>query len=294
LSTDKVSEALKNFGLTKKEADTYTFLAIHGAQRSGEIAKKTKMHRGEVYRILKNLQAKGLVQSTLEAPTRFIAVPFENLIESFIESKRNEAASIENAKQDLIKDWTAISKNDSELQTKKFAVLEGRQKIYRKFLEMVNKTERQLSTITSAQALIRIDQFGIIEAALIHPLKSRVQFKLITEVTKENLATVKHILNQADSAGINLHGRTLESGSNPIPQMVIRDGEEAVFFIKAQADLPQSEQDQSCLWTDSKSLVHAFQKLFDEAWGNSSSDLRDRARQIAYDGPRDFRFSGTC
>jgi len=287
LSSENILKTLKNFGLTEKEAAIYIFLAKQGAKRSGEIAKGIKTHRSEVYRMIKSLQTKGLMESTLESPTRFTVVPFEHLVESFIESKRNEAASIEKMKQDLIKDWRAISKNASEIQLEKFAVLEGRQKIYRKILEMVNKTKYQLSSITTAQALVRINQFGIIDAALTHPLKSRVKFLLITEVTKENLATVKHILNQVDSAGINLHGKTPELGSKPYAQMVIKDGKEAVFFTKAQADLPQSEQDQACLWTDSKSLVQAFQQLFDESWRNSS-DLETRVRELVLSGIREF------
>ena len=274
-----MGEILKEVGLTEKEATVYIFLSQRGIQRSGEIAKGVKTHRAEVYRILKNLQDKGFVEATLESPTRFIPVPFATIIDSFVESKQQEADKIEKARQELLENWNALTKPRMELMPEKFAVLEGRQKIYRKFLEMVNKTKSQLSAITTAQALVRINQFGIVDAALTHPLKSRVAFKFITELTKENLATARHILNQADSAGINLQGRTSELGLKPYPQMVIRDEEEAVFFTKSQADLPLAEQDKTCLWTDSKSLVQAFQQLFNESWRNSS-DLKAQVNQL--------------
>ena len=54
-----------------------------------------KIDKGQIYRILKNLQKKGLVEATLEYPTRFTAVPFEKVIDSFIKSKREEVAQIE-------------------------------------------------------------------------------------------------------------------------------------------------------------------------------------------------------
>src|SRR5208283_6176732 len=109
LSTENILKILRDFGLTKKEAEIYIFLAKHGVQRSGEIAKGIKTHRGEVHRMLKSLQTKGLIHSTLESPSRFATVPFETAIDSFIKTKRDEAASVESARRDLLEDWNLIS-----------------------------------------------------------------------------------------------------------------------------------------------------------------------------------------
>jgi sugar-specific transcriptional regulator TrmB len=101
LGEEPVRKVLKSLGLTEKEVGVYIFLAKHGVQRSGEIGKRIKTDRSEVYRILKSLQAKGLVEATLEAPTRFTAVPFETILDSFIKAKRDEAASVETAKKGI-------------------------------------------------------------------------------------------------------------------------------------------------------------------------------------------------
>jgi len=272
VNTGNLSEALKNFGLTEKEAATYIFLANQGAQRSGAIAKGTKTHRAEIYRILKSLQVKGLVQPTLESPTRFTATPFEKVVDSFIKSKREEADSIEKAKQELLKDWDAANKCILDQQLEKFLVIEGRKRIYSKILEMVNRSKSQSSAIITPQALARISEFGVIDAALSKPSMPRVQFRLITELAKENLDTIKTILNR--STKLDLQFRTPELGLKAYPQMLIIDEAEAIFFTKSQADLPPAEQDTTCLWSDCKSLVDAFQQLFDQLWRNSQ-DFRE-------------------
>jgi HTH-type transcriptional regulator, sugar sensing transcriptional regulator len=83
-----IHEILKNFSLTEKESDVYIFLAKKGILKSSEIAKGSNNHKAETYRILKNLQSKGVIELTLESPTRYSAIPFETLLDNFIKSER--------------------------------------------------------------------------------------------------------------------------------------------------------------------------------------------------------------
>ena len=100
LKKNTIEQALQNFGLTKKETQIYICLAKHGIQKGGEIAKRTETAKAVVYRILKILHRKGFVESTLEFPVRFKAVPFENILDSHIKAKHEEARQIETAKKD--------------------------------------------------------------------------------------------------------------------------------------------------------------------------------------------------
>ncbi len=103
MSEEKLRNVLRSFGATEKEAETYIFLAKHGILKGGEIAKRTKTHKGLTYRILGNLQRKGLVEATLEAPARFAAVPFEAVLDLNIKIRQEETARIEAQKIDLLR-----------------------------------------------------------------------------------------------------------------------------------------------------------------------------------------------
>jgi sugar-specific transcriptional regulator TrmB len=115
---ENIKRVLKDFGLTETEAEVYLFLAKHDALKGTEIARQIKKDKAQVYHILKSLQAKGLAESTLEAPARFAPVPFEKVVESTINAKREEAARIENAKEELLSYWKNISKTKPELPRK--------------------------------------------------------------------------------------------------------------------------------------------------------------------------------
>src|SRR3989337_3161923 len=127
---ENIKKVLKEFGLTETEAEVYLFLAKHGVLKGTEIARQIKKDKAKVYHSLRSFQAKGLVESTLEAPVRFAPVPFEKVVESTIKAKREEATRIENAKEELFDYWKNISKTKPELPLEKFVVIERHQKAY--------------------------------------------------------------------------------------------------------------------------------------------------------------------
>lgn len=128
LSEKAIRHVLKDFGLTKTEGDLYLFLARHGPLKGTEIAKRIKKDKAQVYRFLKSLQTKGLVEATLEKPYRFTCVPFETVVESTIKTKRDEAKRIENMKQELFDYWKKTNRTMPRSPLEKFVVINGTKK----------------------------------------------------------------------------------------------------------------------------------------------------------------------
>jgi sugar-specific transcriptional regulator TrmB len=116
----KLEDTLKTFGFTVRETEIYIYLGKRGPQKVSEIAKTLKSNKGLVYRILKNLEQKGLVEGTLESPTRYVVVPFEKIIDNYVQSKREEAARIEEAKHDLLSDWKRFRRTEPEDSLERF------------------------------------------------------------------------------------------------------------------------------------------------------------------------------
>jgi sugar-specific transcriptional regulator TrmB len=169
LGSEALANALKEYGVTEKEVEVYILLVKRGAQKTGQITKQLKKNKGLVYRILKNLQKKGLVEATLEYPTRFVAVQFEKVIDSFIKSKQKEITRIIETKKDLVSDWKKINKSELESPVEKFVVIEERKRIFQKMSQMIKETNFQLSAISTVSDLVRAEQFGVFD--LISSLK---------------------------------------------------------------------------------------------------------------------------
>jgi sugar-specific transcriptional regulator TrmB len=121
-------KALENilvaFGITEKELEVYIFLTKHGALKGGEIARHLKKDKAQIFRILKSLQVKGLVESTLETPTRFMPVQLETVLDLIIKTKRDEADLIDTEREELISLWKNLSKT-TLTPSERFLVIEG-------------------------------------------------------------------------------------------------------------------------------------------------------------------------
>ena len=78
--------------------------------------------------------------------------------------------------------------------------------------------------------------------------------------------------------GLNIKGRNPTAGLKLSTQMVIRDNEEALFFISTKTEQNPTEDD-VCLWTNSGALVQAFVAVFDDLWKNSS-DVEKRFTEL--------------
>jgi sugar-specific transcriptional regulator TrmB len=278
LSGNTIKEVLKNFGLTQKETEIYIFLAKHGVQKGGEISKRTKTPKAVVYRILKILQRKGFVESTLEFPARFTAVPFETVLDLNIRAKHEEALQIEKAKKDLLSDWRNISKGKPESPIEKFVVIEGNRNIFAKIFQMIKETKSSFSAVATVTGLLRADRLGVFEAIYANPFKSKVQFRFLTDLTGSNLKTVK-FLKRSLRTDINLRGRNPELGLSLFPKMVIQDDKEIILFISDEKNMTSIEDKQACLCTNCKSIIQAFQGVFEDLWLNST-DIEKKIIEI--------------
>src|SRR3990170_1252661 len=292
LGEKTVEKVLKDFGLTEKEIEVYVFLAKHGVLKSREAARQIRKDKAQVLRILKSLQSKGLVESTLEAPKRFTAVPFEKVLDAFVKAKRDEATLIESTKKDLLLYWKSIGKTKLEAPLEKFVVIEGTNKIYSKISQMITETKNQLSTVSTVPNLVRADQMGLFDIVSSHPLRSKIQLRFLTEFSGQSSNAINALLEKASKARINFRGKNPGLGLRPFPRMVIRDEEEVLLFITPSAEAPRPKQVDTGIWTNCKTLVQTFASVFEDLWRNATDTQQEtREGETGRSPPKTFTIS---
>lgn len=210
-----------------------------------------------------------MVETTLESPARFTAVQFEKFIDLSIKAKQEEAAQLENTKNELLNYWKKISITGPEPTLERFLVIEGKQKIYPKISQMIKETGSQFSATVTVSGLARADQYGLFESVINHPLKSKIQLRLLTELNEQNLKATKTLLKKIPKIPLHIKSRNTEIGLRLSPRIVIRDEDEILFFITPRTDTSDIEQDEVCLWTNCRELVQTFKTVFEEAWEDS-------------------------
>ncbi len=266
-------KTLENLGFEEIGAQIYVYLSKKGMMKASDICKALKLTKQQFYPSIKQLQSKGIVNSTMEHPARFTVMPFEKVLDLFIEAKMEEAEVLQQSKEAILSNWQSLKLEDET--TAKFSVIQGRTFIYSKIQQMIQETKSQISAITTFPVLTQAVERDIFDVGYKRPHKSKVQFRFLGELYEQNAHTIKSLLKNIQNGKLAVEGRTPDLGLALFPQMMVRDGEEALFFTKPRTKESIIEKDDACLWTDCKSLVKAFNVIFEDLWQNST-DIREK------------------
>jgi len=280
LSEKTILRVLRDFRLTETESEVYIFLVKSGIQKARDISSSLKMHKAQVYRILKDLEKRGMVEQTLESPSRFTAISFEKLLDVIIRGKREEANSLEDMKDDLMVYLRSIVVDEPSTLTEKVMVLEGRSNVYSKILELLEETEKEFLLLTTELGVIRGDLAGLFEAAITKATeKQNVYGRILTPVTNNNFKIIQQIVDKASMNKVNVEWRHVNLVSKLFPRFIIKDEEEVLSFISPKEDLSIDNKEDTGLWTNSKAFVYAQKAFFEELW-RSGMNVDERIREI--------------
>src|SRR5512136_3288891 len=105
-------KTLVSLGFTEVDAEIYLFLAIEGPQKGKNVAGVFKLYKQQLYRSLKRLQKKGVINATLERPARFSAVSLEKILDFLIEAKKEQALALQESREDLLSRWKTLIKKE--------------------------------------------------------------------------------------------------------------------------------------------------------------------------------------
>ena len=273
---------LNELGLSAQEAKVYLYLSKSGTQKAIEISKYLKIHKVEVYRFLKNLENKGLVESTLERPTRFAAAPFEEVLDDLISKRRKITTALQDQKEKILRHWDAMNVEKMPVKSERFMVLSGRENVYLKILNLVRHAQREVLGITTDVGLLHGDQNGILSQGITEAAeRSRaipVSARLLTPITKANLEIAKSLERMLRNRGIRVDIRHFTINVKFGPRLVIRDDEEAVVFLTPKY-MSAADKEETGLWTNGGAVVSALQALFEEMWRGSKL-LTERANEL--------------
>ena len=250
------------------------FLAKSGVQSASFVAKRLKMERVQAYRTFKKLQEKNFIDATLERPTRFTIVPFDALLEGFIDAKKSEVVNFDEQKESLLSSWRAVSAPEPELPVAKFSVITGKKKIHSKMLTMIEESKKEVIILTTALGLIQEDLAGIFDALLQSAKKRKIQFKIITDITQENLKITERIDKQVSVENSRIKLRHMTLNSQFFPRFLIKDEEEAILYAPFNKEASVLNLEDEGLWINDRMFISILKAFFVQMWQSAVDATR--------------------
>ena len=252
-----IEETLSRFGLLKNEIKVYLNLARTGEMKAGEIAETIQLHRTETYRILRDLEKRGIVFSIFEKPLKFTAVPLDKAIDLLVDAQKIKIRLLEQEKTSLVELWQSMPQPKAT-NTKKelFQILEGEQQVITKANELLEKTEKEFQVFAPADYLAQLYYSDFSDK-----LKRQANKAKVTLVTDNSLKSA-YFMGQLQWLSESRRIRN-EQG---LPCFMISDNKEVLiaFHEGSEANIADTKKKlkTAAIWTNHSAFIKLLQLLF--------------------------------
>jgi sugar-specific transcriptional regulator TrmB len=255
-SIETIEKAFHRLGLSKNEIRIYVHLARTGEHKASEISEALSLHRTETYRILRDLEKKGLISSVFEKPLKFIATPFEKALDILIETKKMKINLLEKRKKSLVDLWLSLPKSETESERKEvFQILEGEEQISLKADEILTKAEKEVLVFASEHDITNFYHSGLLDK-LDNVSKKNVNVQLLTNYSPKSCFFIERIkLKKAKYSLSEVDG---------LPTFILTDDGQLLLLIRKN----NGKKRVAALWTNYDAFIKALKALFLELWKN--------------------------
>ena len=262
-----VEDTLSRFGLLKNEIRVYVYLARAGERKAAEVAEAISLHRTETYRILRDLEKKGIVFSVFEKPLKFTAVPLERAVDLLIEAQKMKIKLLEQEKVSLVELWSTMPQSKLESNKKEiFQILEGGQQMLLKANELLGKAREEIQIFAPGEYLAQLYHSDFIDN--LKMCSKKLNVALLTE----NSLKSRFFLEKMSWAS---HKNRVVDVKN-IPCFIISDRNELLIAIQqneeGEDDIDRKKSKTVALWTNYNAFIETLEMLF--------SKLNETARTV--------------
>ncbi len=263
-------EALRKIGFGQYEASAFINLARAGEVTAAELARVSGINRVQTYRALESLEARGLVEVTLDRPRRFAVRAIREAFDMITGEKRAELELVETTKKQILGAWARLARGAGGPASTRLQVIKGRSQIYRVLRRSIGDARDEVLAFTTTKGIQRSYRAGINEA-LVAGMNAGLKSRLIMDIHESNRALAARVakyvpLRHSDG----LRGR-----------FILFDGSSILAFL-IQDEATIRGDGETAIWTNSADFVKAHQEFFEKAWSSSrpaSARLRALARR---------------
>jgi sugar-specific transcriptional regulator TrmB len=257
---------LKNLGLTLLQARVYVVLSQFEQLSAEAISRATKIHRGNVYRLIKSLQSSGLVERRLTTKKDFFAaIPLREGIQLLLSCKDREYSEIQTGAKKVINCLKVQRKGALAEEHEYFHLIPKGDANLKAFVKSMEHASSSIDDIIPWKGFEKVLIGGIKEYR--KTLKRGVKIRYVTNFPKNcernsNFGAISKIIDELKKIG----SFDVRSTANfPSCVFAVFDREEVCICTHSIPDPSQTP----ALWSTNSILISFAQTYFDLIWNNS-------------------------
>ena len=249
---------LTRLGLTPAQAKIFVALSKSGQSSAKAISKNSRIARSDVYRVMETLEKLGAVEKTVSAPSKFRAIPMQDVILILLECRRDETSKLKATAREILKRFKkGVVETTFEEDEPQFVLVPQNKAVINRIRAAIDKSQKNLDLLVSWKRLSE----GVTSAfaeSFEKACARNVQLRFIVENPERSRGAERVIkfIRKCSVCQLRFIPRC------PKVIMGIYDKKEITLAVDPAMSLPDSP----ALWSNSQSLVTMAQNYFDISW----------------------------
>jgi sugar-specific transcriptional regulator TrmB len=249
-------ETLNQLGLTFNQARAYLALLELGSASAREVAKRSKITRQDIYRVIPALQEIGIIEKKVAIPTLYAALPMRQGLSILLERKTIAQEQLHKKTIELMLDLKNNPKKQQPHEDNQFSMISGKKVITQKIKKDIQKAHISLDIVTSKErfslTLLELEDFYN------KVLKKGIEIRIITENQQIANEAQEVIHTLAKKPGFKI--RYIDKKPEAIVSII--DKKQAFIILSSTAHL----QNASALLSNNECFAALVQSYFEEKW----------------------------
>jgi sugar-specific transcriptional regulator TrmB len=247
---------LVDLGLTSLQASVYLALLRLGTSKASRIAAVTGIVRPEVYRVIRELSAKALVERNPSSPSTYSAATPSQALSVLFDRFSMRLETLERKRTALLKSLMAYVPPSESTLEERFSMITGGGNLIIKSRQLLTDAKQDYVGIISKWGLRRSKDTGYAKA-LVRAKKRKVRVRLISETDENNAHIADFISRRVElrrSREISFYIEIADRKQMILGPAVV--DEEATERNEREVDL----------WTNNPRFIHGMYAFFERLW----------------------------
>jgi sugar-specific transcriptional regulator TrmB len=252
---------LNEIGFTQTQAKVYLALLRMGETDARTLSEKTGKSKPEVYRTIRELQKKSLVQKEITTPTKFIATPLQLGLQILMRQKIQQCTNIQKKIKRFLRNHQSCPLDSPQESEYKLVMVEGRERIMQMMKLQHDDAHQSVDILTTLQRWLQILDFCFQD--YMEALERKVNYRVVLEKPAGRMIFPENIKALVAKPNFELRVSVSPLKTNG----AIFDEKEVTFNFYPSKPLGES----SIIWTNHVSFLSMFQDQFNALWKSARS-----------------------
>jgi sugar-specific transcriptional regulator TrmB len=259
------------FGFTENQARAYLAIVEAGSISVSKIAETTKLYRQDIYKMLPNLEKKGLVTRTLSSPVVIKAIPIKKALTSLVAMKKKEAldnirfmeANLDEISNAIIVMHKTVP--NPALEQDEFCLLTRESEIMNRADILFGRSKTECNVVLNMELLVaRESRF---RERFQNAANNGATIRLVMETPRED-EKIPAMVKRVKPKSCNFSAKKIIAKS-PKPFTVI-DGKDVWISTSKKQEISGLY---CVLWSTGKNIVETYRERFGRLWKSKDAAI---------------------